>query len=101
MAFAAKMMGGIIFFHQVMQFVDAVVKETNGHIDNKSWDLVNIENVPRDSEIVPSVWAMRRKRNLVTIKITSYKARMNIHGGKQTIRINYWETYAPSSHGFL
>ena len=75
--------------------MDAVVKEGNGHVDNKSWELVNIENVLKDAEIIPSVWAMRRKRNLVTNKITKYKARLNIHGGKQTLGINYWETYAP------
>ena len=38
---------------------------------------------------------MRRKRNLVTNEITKYKTRLNIHGGKQTLGINYWETYAP------
>ena len=43
-AFAAEMMGDI---HQAMhqkdrnQFVDAVVKEINSHIDNKSWELVS------------------------------------------------------------
>ena len=46
------------------QFVDAVVKEINGHIDNKSWELVNIEDIPKDAEIIPSVWAKRKKRNL-------------------------------------
>ena len=99
--FAAEMMGEIMYFHQAMQqedsdeFVDAVVKEINGDVDNKSWELVNIEDVPKDAEIIHSVWFMRRKRNLVTYKITKYKARLNIHGDKQTIVINYWETYAP------
>ena len=51
--------------------------------------------MPKDTEILDSVWAMKRKRNLVTNKITKYKARLNIHGGQQTFGINYWETYAP------
>ena len=100
-AFAAEMMGNTMYFHQAMQqedsdhFVDAVVKKINGHIDNKSWELVNIEDNPKDVEIIPSVWAMRRKRNLVTNEITKCKARLNIHRGKQTLGINYWETYVP------
>ena len=75
------------------QFVNAVVKEINCHVDNKSWKFVNIEDCPNDAEIISSVWAMRRKRNLDTNEITKYKARLNIHGRKPTLWINYWETY--------
>ena len=38
---------------------------------------------------------MHRRRNLTTNKITKYKARLNINGGKQEYRVNYYETYAP------
>ena len=38
---------------------------------------------------------MRRKRNLVKNEITKYKARLNVHRGKQTFRENYFDTYAP------
>ena len=38
---------------------------------------------------------MRRKRNLVTNEITKYKARLNVHGGKQTFSVNYVDTYTP------
>ena len=44
------------------QFMDAVVKEINDHVDNNSWELVNIEDVPKDAKIRPSIWVMRRKR---------------------------------------
>ena len=66
------------------KFVNAVVKEINGHVDNKSWKLVNVEDVPKDAEIMQSVWAKRSRRNLLTNEITKYKARLNIHEGKQT-----------------
>ncbi len=42
-AFHAKMMGDIMYYHQVLkqpdtsQFVDAIIKEINGHVDNKHW----------------------------------------------------------------
>eukprot|EP00970_Alexandrium_tamarense_P016063 scaffold6008_cov76-Alexandrium_tamarense.AAC.1 len=69
-------MGDIMYFHQAMkqpdseEFVKAVVKEVNGHIENNHWQLVPRSEVPPDAEVVPSVWAMRRKRNLTTNEIT-------------------------------
>jgi len=39
-------------------------------------------------------WPMS-KRNLTTNEITKYKARLNLHGGKQVFGINYFETYSP------
>ena len=43
---------------------------------------------PKNLEIVPSVWAMCHKCSLTTNEVTKYKARLNIHGGKQTYGIN-------------
>ena len=57
--------------------MDAVVKEINGHVGNKSWEVVNVEDVLKDAEIVPSVWTLRRKRNLVTNEITKYKSKVD------------------------
>ena len=31
------------------QFVEVVMKKINCNVDNKSWELVNIENVPKDT----------------------------------------------------
>ena len=100
-AFHAKMMGDIMYYHQALQqpdakqFADAVVKEVNGHVDNNHWNLIKREDVPEDAQVVPSVWSMRRKRNLTTNEITKHKARLNLHGGKQIFGMNYFETYAP------
>ncbi len=51
--------------------------------------------VPEGTEVVPSVWAMHRKRDLTTGKVTKHKARLNLHGGKQEFGKNYYKTYAP------
>ena len=54
-AFTVKMVGDITYFYQDLQqvdsdqFVDAVVKEVNGHVDNQSWELVKVEDVPKDA----------------------------------------------------
>ena len=90
-----------MYYHQAMQqddadeFVGAIVKEVNGHVENNNWEIIERSKVPADEEVIPSVWAMRQKRNLTTNEITKYKARLNVHGGKQTFGVNYFETYAP------
>ena len=75
-AFHAEMMGDIMYFHQAMQqddadeFVKAVVKEVNGHIEHNRWQLVHRDQVPEGIDPIPSVWSMRRKRNLTTNEVT-------------------------------
>ncbi len=73
----------------------AVVKEINSHVENKNWELVPRDTVPEDAQIVPSVWSMRRKRDLTTNDVKSHQARLNLHGGKQVYGMNYFETYTP------
>ena len=100
-AFHAEMTVDIMYFHQTMQQLDAgefiktVIKEINGHIEHKRWKLIKCSDVPEDVDMIPSVWAMRRKRDLMTNEILKYKSRLNLHGGKQVYGMNYFETYAP------
>ena len=64
MAFLAEMQGDTMYFHQAMaqedsgNFVEAVVKEFNGHFDKSHWKLAPIESVPVNTDILPSVWSM-------------------------------------------
>ncbi len=94
-------MGDILYLQQAFrqpdakEFVQAVIKEVNGHVDCKSWTLKKRSKVPEDIQIVPSVWSMQCKRDLTMNKIKSHKARLNLHGGKQIYGMNYYETYAP------
>ena len=96
--FHSEMNGDTMYFHQAINqddsadFVEAVVKEINGHADNKHWELIPVEDVPADEEPLSSIWAMYRNRNLVTHEITKCKARINVHGGKQTLGVNYFDT---------
>ncbi len=79
-AFHAEMMGDIMYLQQALrqhnakEFVQAVVKEINGHVDCKNWTLKKRSELPDDVQIVPSVWSMQRKHDLTTNKIKSYKA---------------------------
>jgi hypothetical protein len=69
--------------------------EVKAHTDNGNWIIVRKTQVPMGTKILPAVWAMRRKRKIATGEVYKYKARLNVHGGKQEYGINFWETYAP------
>ncbi len=61
------MTGDIMYLHQALQqpdafeFVKAVIKEINGHVDNKNWKIIPRSEVPVGTTVVPSVWSLRRK----------------------------------------
>ncbi len=90
-SFLAEMMGDVLYLHQALrqpdskEFVEAVIKEVNGHVDNDHWKLIPRAEVPEGTEVVPSVWAMRRKRDLTTGKVTKHKARLNLHVGSTNL----------------
>jgi hypothetical protein len=100
-AFFAEMMGDVMNLHQALrqpdskEFVEAVIKEVNGHVDNDHWKLIPRTEVPEGTKVIPSVWAMQRKRDLTTGKVTKHNERLNLHGRKQEFGTNYYETYAP------
>jgi hypothetical protein len=100
-AFHAEMMGDILYLQQVLrqhdakEFVQAVVKEVNRHMNCKNWTLKKRSKVSEDVQIMPSVRSMQCKRDLTMNKIKSHKARLNLHGRKQIYGMNYFKTYAP------
>ncbi len=61
--FLAEMMGDIMYLHRAIcqpdarEFVEAVIKEVNGHIDNDYWKLIPCTKVPEllpeGTEVVP------------------------------------------------
>jgi hypothetical protein len=90
-----------MYYHQAMkqpdrkEFAKAVIKEINDHVERKHWELIPIEEVPENTPILDSVWAMKRKRDLVSQKVLKHKARLNVHGGQQQHGVNFFETYSP------
>ena len=76
------------------EFLKAMQKEVDAHTEKKHWELVPRSAVPDGTKVLPAVWAMKRKRRITTREVYKWKARLNIHGGKQEYGVNYWETYA-------
>ncbi len=56
-----------MYFHEAMQapdadeFVKAVVKEVNDHIECKHWEFIPRKQVPKGEKILLAVWSMKRK----------------------------------------
>ncbi len=75
-------------------FLKAMQKEIEAHTENKHLELVQRSLVPAGTKVLPAVWAMTRKLIITTREVYKWKACLNVHGGKQEHRVNYWETYA-------
>jgi hypothetical protein len=90
-----------MYFHKAMQapdadeFIKAVAKEVNDHIERKHWELIPCKHVPKGEKILPAVWFIKCKQDIKTQKVNKYKADLNVHNGKQEYGTNYFETYAP------
>ena len=81
-------------------FKKAIIKECDAHSDNGHWEVWERANVPKEQDVLPAVWAFKRKRRIDTREVYKYKARLNIHGGRQKHGVNYWETYSPVVNWF-
>jgi hypothetical protein len=82
------------------EFKKAMLQKVNAHTDNDHWEVWLKADVPVGQDILPSVWAFRRKRRIDTREVYKYKAWLNIHGGMQEHGVNYWESYSPVVNWF-
>ena len=77
------------------QFMEAIVKEVNGHVENQNWRLIKRNGVSDCKPIQQSVWTMRSKHNFPTGEVIKYNARPNLHRGIGDYGVNYYDTHAP------
>lgn len=100
-SFLAKTDADTMYLHQAMAAPDrenfkmAIMKEIADHCRRKHWIVIPRSQVPKEQEVLPAVWSMKRKRDLVTRLPYKHKARINIHGGKQEFGVNFYETFSP------
>lgn len=90
-----------MYWHQAMREADssncqdAMEKEVKDQFNNRNFSIVERRLVPEGSTILPTVWQIRRKRDIMTRKVKKYKARLNIDGSRMKPGIHYGQTYAP------
>jgi hypothetical protein len=76
-------------------FLAAMQEEIRQHDENNHWELVERSSLDPNLKVLPAVWAMKRKRRIGTREVYKWKARLNVHGGKQVFGEHYTETYSP------
>ena len=60
-----------MYYHQAMKahnrktFSDAIQCELNQHEENQTYALIKCEDLPINARLLPIVWQMQRKRNLL------------------------------------
>ena len=100
-AYAASADPDTMYYHEAMKapdkenFKEAMRQEVNSHTENEVWELVPAASVPEGVKVLPSVWAMKRKRKIATREVYKWKARLNVDGSKQEHGINFWDTFSP------
>ncbi len=101
MAYKATSDPDTMYLHEAMkepdkdEFIRAMDKEVKDQIDNGNFTIIPRSSVPKGEKILPTVWQMKRKRDIRTREIKKYKARLNIDGSRMEKGIHYWDTYAP------
>ena len=81
-------------------FKQAMNKEFMDHCERKNWKILPAEEILEGGEVLDAVWAMRRKRYILTKQIYRWKARLNLYGDQQEFGVNYFETYSPVVNWF-
>ena len=95
-----------MYWHEAMQqpdkaeFLKAAKEEVKSHVDNEHFTLFKRADLPKGTNILASVWSMKRKRRILTREVYKWKARLNAHGGQQEHGVNFWETYSPIVNWF-
>ena len=84
LAYAASADPDTLYYHEVMrepdadQFREACVKEFSDQWDNRNFLLKRGSEIPEDARILPGVWAMKRKRKVLTGEVYKHKVRLNL-----------------------
>jgi hypothetical protein len=77
------------------EFVIAIKREVEAQVDKGVYSIIPREDLPKEATLLPAVWQMRQKREVLTNKIKKYKARLNIDGSTMVYKRDYDLAYAP------
>ena len=90
-----------LYHHQAMrqpdreEFKRAMDNEIKDQMKNVNFTVLRRKDLPPDTQTLPTVWKMKRKRDISSGQILKHKDRLNIDGSKMRKGIHYDETYSP------
>ena len=100
LAFKATTDPDTMYMHEAMrepdseEFRAAMAKEVSDQMDNGNFSIVERSSVPVGEAIMPTVWQMKRKRDIKTRVVKKWKARLNLDGSKMVKGTDYEESYS-------
>jgi hypothetical protein len=101
LAYKASADPDTMYMHQAVKepdrdnFIAAMQKEVRDQSDNGNFSIIKRTDIPKGATTLPTVWQMRRKRDIKTRKVKKWKARLNVDGSRMKPGVHYEETYAP------
>ena len=62
---------------------------------NGNFTIIHRKKIPRGATVLPAVFQMKRKRNILTREVKKWKAFLNVYGSCMKKGIHYEQTYSP------
>jgi hypothetical protein len=87
-----------MYLHEAMKepdkanFIKAIQKEVQDQMDNGNYSIMHQLELPKGATVLPAVWQMKRKCNIMTRQVKKWKARLNIDRSRMKKDIHYTET---------
>ena len=79
---------------EIKDILNKATREVKSHCKRKHWKILPRAEVPKVQHILESVLAMEIKKDRIKRQVYKWKARLNIHGGKQEYIVNQLGTYS-------
>jgi hypothetical protein len=76
--------------HDAAELIQVAVDDVTKHQNNGHWIVIPRAQVPYNQPVLDAAWSMKRKSRLLPKKVYKLKARLNLHGGQQKHRVDYW-----------
>lgn len=61
------------------------MEEIERQSENGNWEIIPLRKFPQGTSVLPAVWALKRKRRILTREVDKWKARLNLDGPKCAI----------------
>jgi len=88
-------------WHEVLKskfrdyWIEAARKEINAQIENNTWTLISVKDIPPNANIIKSRWVFKVKTG-PSGEIIKFRARAVAKGFQQQKYIDFFETFAPT-----
>ena len=77
------------------KFQNSMQEEIEGQMSHNNFRLKLRSELPPDTQVLPGVWVLKRKRKILTGEVYKWKARLNLDGSRQIKGVHFDQTYAP------